>query len=87
MDDFSEHPRSVAEVRSDRSGDAADWTPRDCLIDLLRAIDQGEKVESMIICWTVRDEAGKQRARYRQATPNALITLGLLSRTAGEMMK
>lgn len=36
-DDFANHPKSITEIKSDRSNSAKDWTPRDVLIDVLRA--------------------------------------------------
>lgn len=42
--DFKDHPPSITEIRSDKTGRGADWTPRDALIRLLRDIDSGEVV-------------------------------------------
>jgi hypothetical protein len=46
---FANYPKSVMELRSEKSDAAADWTPRDVLIDVLRSIDQGKvKPEALI---------------------------------------
>lgn len=40
--DFKDHPPSIAEIKSDKSQNGSDWTPRDALIALLRDIDSGK---------------------------------------------
>jgi hypothetical protein len=40
-DSYANYPPSVNEVRSMRSGNAADWSPREALIQMLRDIDSG----------------------------------------------
>jgi len=42
MDDFSETPVSISELRSARDHDMRSWTPRDVLVSLLRDIDSGK---------------------------------------------
>jgi hypothetical protein len=52
---FSNYPRSINEVRSDKSGEAADWSPRECLIAMLREIDEGNIApEYVVIAWAGR---------------------------------
>jgi hypothetical protein len=85
---YADHPRSLAEIKSEREHDAALWTPRDCLIEMLRKIDSGMKVGSMIICYSREDEEpGKRRACFTQATPDGLINLGLMSAAAVNLLK
>lgn len=81
-DDFSNFPESVAERRSDLTRNAADWTPRDVLIALLRAMDKGEVNPSSLICCTARreEEQGAVTVMYYASSPNKLETLGLLTR-------
>ena len=75
-DDFSKHPPSVGEMKSDIVGDARYWTPRDALISLLRDIDSGkttitdiaivyreEDAEKMRIAALERENAYKERRR------------------------
>lgn len=79
---YAEHPPSIAELRSDRSGAASDWTPRDLLIALLRDIDSGVvDFDGMVVVYRKRSEnPGRwHRAGYRIATPDIYTTLGMLS--------
>ena len=86
MTDFRDHPPTIGELRSDKTSDASKWTPRDCLITLLREIDNGADIDALVISYR-QTEDGKQRGRYYQATPDGLVTLGLLSSTARQIMK
>lgn len=55
-ENFADYPKSLAEIRSDRSQNSADWTPRDALIDLLRDIDSGKfNPKSLMIVHKVAD--------------------------------
>lgn len=55
-DNYANYPLSLADVRSDRSRNSMDWTPRDALIDLLRDIDSGKfDPKSMLIVHKVLD--------------------------------
>lgn len=83
MDDFSQHPPTVGEIRSNKSQNAKDWTPRDMLVHLLRAIDCGEiALDSAVVCYRAKDEKGDEFTGWQAATPNVLVTLGLLSRVS-----
>lgn len=41
-DSFADAPVTLGEIRSEKSRDAADWTPRDMLVSMLRDIDNGK---------------------------------------------
>lgn len=73
---FADHPRSVAEIRSERSTDARDWTPRDVLISVLRDIDAGKIAPSAIVVCV--DEAEKNKSSWWAASPSMIVSLGLL---------
>jgi hypothetical protein len=80
-DDYSNYPQSVAEIRSDKTWRAIDWTPRDALISCLRDIDSGKiKPDSLLICWSVDDGGDNIRSTYRAAGGSFLENLGLLER-------
>lgn len=51
---FAGHPQSIAELRSDKSRRADDWTPRDVLIDTLRDLDEG-KISPDVLVVMFRD--------------------------------
>ena len=72
---FKDHPKSLGEVRSDRSQKASDWTPRDALIDVLRQIDNGVDVTSLIVSYKTGDNTC-----FRASISYAGEALALLSR-------
>lgn len=51
MDDFTKYPVTIGELKKDSS--AHSWTPRDCLVSVLRSIDSGElKPEVLVVAMT-----------------------------------
>jgi hypothetical protein len=78
---------SLGEARSTRSGDSADWKPRDVLDRVLRMIDSGEiDPDALVVAWSERRD-GKRHGRFYQATPDPLISLGLLQATIFKMQE
>lgn len=85
MNDYSDYPRSLSEVRADKECRGDLWSPRDVLIDLLRAIDNGEKCPSVIFVAhgeIKTDENGKHSVstHYSVSAPNCYVALGCLER-------
>lgn len=82
MDDFSQHPPSITEIRANRSQSCAEWTPRDALIDLLRRIDAGETdVDALVISYRERTADGL-KTRFNMVAPDSATGLGLLARVS-----
>lgn len=82
---FKDYPKSIAEIRSEQADDSALHAPRDALIAVLRMIDSGEEnVDALVVCYRHWVD-GKARARFMQATPDGLVTLGLLQTIAFQM--
>jgi hypothetical protein len=80
-DDFSNHPKSIGEIRSDKLGDGSLWSPRDALIDMLRSIDSGEfKPDALVIAWRWSPEPGVICSSYSNACPDGSTALGLMTR-------
>lgn len=79
-DNFADYPTLLNDVRSDRTDDARHWTPRDALIELLRAIDQGKVNPDMIVICFREQDADGPRAKYRMAGADNLTALGVLAR-------
>ncbi len=76
---FSNHPKSIAEIKSDKSRNAADWTPRDVLIDALRQIDSGEiNADALIVVMREKKGPGETDTRWAMAGPDTHTSLGLL---------
>ena len=78
VENFKDHPVSIGEIRSDKSDNAADWTPRDALISLLRRIDNGEDVDQLIISFHVTEDGGS--VKYLTAIKTRGQALALLAR-------
>lgn len=79
-DSFADHPLSITEIRSEKTHSAADWTPRDALIDTLRRIDQGEIAPTaLIIAYTGKDGEGIYFGK-RVSSPDLGTALGLATR-------
>lgn len=56
---FADAPQSITELRSDKSGSAKDWTPRDALVTTLREIDTGKfGPEHIVIMWAYKTDDG-----------------------------
>lgn len=52
--DYSKHPPTINEIKSDKTDNGSDWTPRDVLISLLRDIDSGKvKLDAVFIAGLV----------------------------------
>lgn len=80
-DDYSGHPKSIAEVRATKAHDAGLWTPRDALIAALRSLDSGEFVPTYLIVVSakVEDDADKTTfTDYRSSIPSSFYGVGML---------
>lgn len=87
-DDFSKAPVSIAEIRSDRSSSAKDWTPRDVLVSLLRDIDSGKRSPSVLCVFhTAFDEDGTPKTGFSSSSPNIHMTLGLIEMGKAHILK
>jgi hypothetical protein len=81
VSDYSNHPPTIGEIRSDKSESAADWSPRDALITALRAIDSGEwKPEYLLIAGIARDKDGYNNFEHYFAGGYILDLLALMER-------
>lgn len=83
MSEFAGHPQSITEAKVDRTHDARDWTPRDVLIRMLRDIDEG-KINPDALVVSYRDG---RRAHFWSASPDSLVSIGLLQRTIFQMQE
>lgn len=73
---FADHPTTIGEVRSTRSQSAADWSPRDLLVKLLREHDSGEHVlEQLVVCFEDADAS----VGFWNACADRTIAVGLLA--------
>lgn len=83
-DDFSNYPKSIGDIRSDKSGAAKDWSPRDALIWVLREIDSGNLDASDVIIITRTREQARNPTddpfglRVTKATDTLVNSLGMI---------
>ena len=76
---FKDHPASVTELRATRNSDGTEWTPRDALISMLRKIDEGLDVDSLIITYKYhKDPDDTGYVSSCTAAPDAFTALGML---------
>ena len=75
---FADHPSTIGELRSDRSGSAHDWTPRDALVAALREIDSGRWCPDVLIvgCGD-KQQGGSRSVKSFVSSPDSMITKGL----------
>lgn len=77
-DDFTNHPKSLTEIKADRTDSACDNTPRDVLIAMLRSIDNGEiKPTALVVAYIEPDAEGDFIFKSMQASPNSVISAGM----------
>jgi hypothetical protein len=70
---------SIGELN--KSDNAADWSPRQCLLDMLTAIEDGRlNPDGLIICAYNEVEHGGIDIKFSQAMPNVLMASGTLQR-------
>lgn len=56
---FADAPQTITELRSDKTGRANDWTPRDALVATLREIDSGKfSPEQLVMVWAYKTDDG-----------------------------
>lgn len=78
---FAEYPVSIGTHKASLHRDAALWTPRDALVDMLRRIDRGElKPRALIIAVDFEDSDGDGCMTYNISSPNFLTSVGLAGR-------
>jgi hypothetical protein len=84
--DFANHPKSIGELRADKTQHAKDWTPRDALIEMLRSIDSGEMVlDALVVVGRQIMPDGAIHTARRVSAPDTIVAVGLLNRAAFEI--
>lgn len=83
-ENFKDHPQTVGEIKAEKTWNAADWTPRDVLINTLRDIDNGKiNTTTLIVCYEL---ANTHEVTYAVSSPFLSATLGLLSRVKNRLL-
>ncbi len=87
-DDFSNYPKSLSELKSDKTALAADNTPRDLLIKVLRDIDAGNiNPSDLVIAFSDLDADGAREFAWLAAGPDLAVHLGMLALTINRMIE
>ncbi len=89
MDDFANAPKSITELRSDRSNLAKDLTARDVIVMLLRDIDSGKiyAPDYVCLCFAKRGtDGGVLVNEYVGGEHNPLEVIGLLERSKQRLL-
>lgn len=88
MDDFKDHPKSITEIKAERSDRSSDWTPRDVLIASLRDLDSGLiKPDALIVMWRQPAENGEEKYYHSSfATPDKDSTLGIIEHCKADII-
>lgn len=74
---FADHPPTIGEIRSNKSGLGNDWTPRDLLVSLLRELDSGQiNPDTLLVVFREPFEDGF-RTGFRVSAPDPSVALGM----------
>lgn len=89
MDNFANAPPSITELRSDRTKKATDWTPRDCLVSILRDVDSGKlTIEQIAVVIIEKDDDEKIKDSISVAGPYTTFALiGMLQQQIYKYMR
>lgn len=78
MNNYSDAPQSITEIRATREHSGRLWTPRDVLIATLRDIDSGEiNPTDLAVCYVETDKEGKEASGHFAAYKSMLRLLGV----------
>ncbi len=79
---FADAPKTITELRANRSGHAKDMTARDTVVAFLRDVDSGEMLppDFICICFARRTDTGILVNEYAGGPHSPLEMLGLLER-------
>jgi hypothetical protein len=80
-DSTSETVSSFGAHKAKRSNNAADWMPRDVLLDCLAKMDAGEiNPAGLIISFYEEHDGGLTDVRFSASCPNVIMATGCLHR-------
>lgn len=79
MTDYSNHPPSITEIKSDKTNNGADWTVRDALIAALRDLDRGEiSPDCCVLIFGKKYDDNSVETRFYQKSQNRYELRGLV---------
>lgn len=79
-EDFTNYPKSLNEIKSDKTGSARDWTPREAILAMLRRIDSGEltDLETAVVIVHCKTDDGAGKTAYFSSSLNFNRSLGTI---------
>lgn len=78
-DDFSKHPRSITEIKSNKTNNGADWTVRDALISALRDLDARTlDADCCVLIFGKKHDDGFVETKFYQKSANRYELRGLV---------
>ena len=84
-ENFAGHPETIGSIRAMKSKSGADWTPRDVLIDLLRAIDDGSLRVDTIFVACGKCDGNLTQTSYAQSGKNLWEAQGMIETARRKM--
>lgn len=85
IDDFSDHPKSIGELRSERDDNMSAWSARDVLISVLRDIDSGviTGVETLVVSFRCDGDGddGAKKTSHAKSAPDIHQAISVLELT------
>ncbi len=73
---------SFTAAKAARTNNAADWTPRDVLVDCLAKLDAGLiSPNGLIVAFYEEFESGISQVKFSTSMPNIIMAAGTLERT------
>jgi hypothetical protein len=76
-DGYKNFPQSITEIRGEKANDAAEWRPRDALINALRDLDNGLPVMDIMIVARFKEDDHPTEVRYWTSLRDSDIAYGL----------
>ena len=75
-------PISFTAAKAAKTNNAADWTPRDVLVDVLAKLDAGAiSPVGLIVTFYEEAEGGLSQVKFSTSMPNIIMAAGTLERT------
>ena len=83
---YANYPPTIGELRSQLDR-AANWKPRDALINMLRAIDAGEIEPDMLVIAYRNPKGGGYQLGYSHSSNDQYALIGLLTKLVDEVVQ
>jgi hypothetical protein len=82
VETYENTPVGIGEIRAFKTSNAANWKPRDVLVELLRRIDSGEYsgLDVLVVSFRTKSKTGATNSFYSTSSPDLHATLGVLMR-------